>query len=1453
MPFIPTDAPRPLLSGAENIPSDPPRPNFITETIPAALRTENMIGSFVSKPKTRLEEGEFDYDPFDDIEGYEEFASAFIYAGSDFDKQRIKASIDRERKDREILAASGAGGFVAAIAASFVDPTILLPVGGSLKKGESLLRIANRTAIAGGAATVVQEAGLQATQELRTPEESAMNIAGATVLSGVLGGAIGAIVNKADAKRMAAELERDMELDGALDLADPFRSLPIGKSALKSSTSRASLSSAARNTADDIVDDLNANTLFLSDWASSAAKKTGRGDVAEAADIFEHLATRGVGAVDPTFRLMTNPVNGVRQIAMQLADIPLVLNKNRPTIQKLKRADGTVEERVIMGRPTEQSVENAIGRKEERLLGSTLKGVDEIYLRYLNGREARFGDRFGAGVMAATRQLSGKGKMTPREFGRQVSRAMRRGDTHEIPAVAEAAKFTRANFMKVLEDEAVELGMFGVERAPSPHPGEPDIYVPKRPDISATAQSYFGRFYNKKKIQRDRDGVINRLFEHYRKQRDADAQHAVELDMRIKDLTTNEIEDLRRQVQFGVNLKTSALKIAANKLREKAKQDAAAAAKKKETEVQLGAAQDRIDAMTQVREMSDEQLVYYSGLARDVVRGHAGERPERFTAWVRGQGGFNRAGGGFNNGPDMFGKASNSRETVFDYLSAGDVKDYNFSGRRLIQKGGKSPDYMREAAVEAGWLPEDASIDDLMDMLRRDLSGERIVHEDDFHILDHEDFLENVRHEAEEAGVDYSDPIQLGAWMEGEEFTKLSPFKKGKLQEALRRERYAMERFKGAKERSDEIADALHEADVYARSVQDHLPDLEAQIKEFKKILAKKLKARKLLERERNIAWRRGEVGDEDLLQNAKRTLQRIEGTPAGALSYDFADATSGLSKAGKARSAGLSGRFKSRRLTIHDLEIEDYLEDDFEMVLRATARGMIPDIELTRRFGSVDMELEMKAIADEYENVSARIDPAGAPINLKQRAGESDAEFTARQSAALGDAAMKAGKDKESLIAARDKAMSDIGAVRDRLRGVYRLPENPYSLGNRIIRVLKSVQHIRLMGGVTIASIPDPARVAFTHGFRNFSGVALESFTKGIKGYGAAMKEVEDAGSAFELLLDTRTMEMADLLDDYGRYSAMERGIAAAKANFGQLSLMAPWNHVMKSASGLVVQNRILQASADLLDGKLKAGDAEVLARLGIGEADARRIGELWREHGADGKIKSANTSAWDDDRLADVFHSALRKEIDRMIVSPGQEKPLFTSTPLGSLIFQFGAYNFAATQRVTLSYAQGLIGARDAHAAMAFVTQISLGMVVAAIKMQQAGKWEEVQDWGGRRWLAEGIDRSGVLGVMTYYNLMGERLTGGKVGLSAFAGEGVLSRYHTRNALGAFMGPSFGMGQDLFTASSAISAGEGFTEGDAAAMRRLLPYQNLFYMKWLFDQIEKTTLDLAGEEGAA
>ena len=174
--------------------------------------------------------------------------------------------------------------------------------------------------------------------------------------------------------------------------------------------------------------------------------------------------------------------------------------------------------------------------------------------------------------------------------------------------------------------------------------------------------------------------------------------------------------------------------------------------------------------------------------------------------------------------------------------------------------------------------------------------------------------------------------------------------------------------------------------------------------------------------------------------------------------------------------------------------------------------------------------------------------------------------------------------------------------------------------------------------------------------------------------------------------------------------------------------------------------------------------------------------------------------------------------------------------------MVGQFKSYSFASMNRVALA---GLQQA-DAHTMQGLASMVFLGSMVYAWKTKLAGK--KISD-DPRVWITEGIDRSGVTGWFFDVNNIVEKVTRGRVGVNALVGGPPMSRYASRNITGALLGPTFGMAQDLFQVSGALSTAE-IKPSDVHAMRRLLPLQNVPYLRGLFNQLENGVNSALGTE---
>jgi len=200
---------------------------------------------------------------------------------------------------------------------------------------------------------------------------------------------------------------------------------------------------------------------------------------------------------------------------------------------------------------------------------------------------------------------------------------------------------------------------------------------------------------------------------------------------------------------------------------------------------------------------------------------------------------------------------------------------------------------------------------------------------------------------------------------------------------------------------------------------------------------------------------------------------------------------------------------------------------------------------------------------------------------------------------------------------------------------------------------------------------------------------------------------------------------------------------------------------------------------------------------------------------------------------RAREVFRAAVAKEVDTIIVTPGvADKPLWMSTTEGRVIGQFKSFAMSATQRVMLLRLQQ----RDLATLNGLLLSVGAGMMVYAQKTLQSGK--PLSDDPGI-WLREGVDRSGVTGFLFDINNMSEKFTRNTIGINALTGGPTASRYASRNVAGALFGPTFGLTQTIGSITGA-AATQDVSQSDVKAMRRMVPYQNLFYLDKLFDAAE-------------
>lgn len=545
------------------------------------------------------------------------------------------------------------------------------------------------------------------------------------------------------------------------------------------------------------------------------------------------------------------------------------------------------------------------------------------------------------------------------------------------------------------------------------------------------------------------------------------------------------------------------------------------------------------------------------------------------------------------------------------------------------------------------------------------------------------------------------------------------------------------------------------------------------------------------------------DMENQDYRQIAGEIATRIQGSPDGRLPYDWKlgdGKKEGINSKGIAGTS-LRGPLRNRVFQIDDELIEEFLENDIEVLGARYVQNIAGDLELMRAFDDVNMDRQIKEIRDWWDK---ELDNPN--LTLKQ--------------------SKKMTKQKE-----QDEI--DIAGMRDRIRGVYGFQAD--NIWSRMGRSARDLNYLRLLGGVTISSLPDVARVVMAEGFVNTFSKGLIPLISNSKTTKLAQEELRRYDVGTDVLKSGKSEIIADVADYAQGGTIVERGLRAGVNQFGKFNLLDYWTAGMKQLHAVTMQTSIFDS---LSKGKYD----KRLARLGIDEETSKRMWQQVKKHGTktDG-IWLTNAKNWDEPNLEVIWGAAVRKESDRVIIIPGQEKPLFMSSEMGKTIGQFRSFIFSATQRIVIPAIQR----QDQNTLGGVASLIGMGIFSYYLKQKIAGRPISEDP---RVWAMEGIERSGIAGILGEINTTVEKISGNSLGLRPLLGVNEFaSKQVSRTVSESLLGPTLGsLLSTTVAATNAITSSGEMTESDIRTLRRLIPLQNLFYLRSAFNAAEKAANDL-------
>jgi hypothetical protein len=511
------------------------------------------------------------------------------------------------------------------------------------------------------------------------------------------------------------------------------------------------------------------------------------------------------------------------------------------------------------------------------------------------------------------------------------------------------------------------------------------------------------------------------------------------------------------------------------------------------------------------------------------------------------------------------------------------------------------------------------------------------------------------------------------------------------------------------------------------------------------------------------------------------------------------------------------AGPLQGRTLDIQDELIEQFLVNDPVKVAKAYLRDMVPQIEMVRRFGDRDMKARLDEIGDDFNILRERV---------RQSTPDQD-----KQSKALSKL-----DDQEKV------AKNALLRVRDRILG--KATKAPQTEGGRrivdVVRAWRSLVGAARLGTTALVSVPqDLARISSQYGFFPTMG-NLVKLTTSSDFRAMAKATARRAGSAVEVALARRVQDAFD--------GAVTEGWANTLAqSVYKYTGLNHWMDFSRTLNATLLEDRALKVARQLADGEpAKAFDRTRLAQLGLGDKELKAIAAQVDKHGGeiDG-LRTSGSGLWDDGNIARIYDAAILKESRQNVLQPGAANRVWwMDSELGKTIGQLKTFSLASANAYSGAIA-GAIGQREYAYAARFIGFMMIGGGLAHSLRSLAADTELPSTPGQFASLA--IQQSGLLGVLPdIISPVGRMLTrvGENVGAlepdsalsAAFGGS---SRYSDRNPISALGGPALGAGVDLWDiAFNRID--NGLSADDVHAIRRLLPFQNVWYLRRAINALE-------------
>jgi hypothetical protein len=505
------------------------------------------------------------------------------------------------------------------------------------------------------------------------------------------------------------------------------------------------------------------------------------------------------------------------------------------------------------------------------------------------------------------------------------------------------------------------------------------------------------------------------------------------------------------------------------------------------------------------------------------------------------------------------------------------------------------------------------------------------------------------------------------------------------------------------------------------------------------------------------------------------------------------------------------AGPLQQRTLNIADELIEPFLVNDPVRVLHSYVRELAPQIELARRFGDKDMKEAFEQVAQEFD--------------------------------VLRNQARAKGADSKRITQLEQQEKSTLEAllrIRERVNGrAGRISSSTSDGQRRLVELARGWRNIVAsgkLGATAITSIPsDLGRIVATHGFaRTFGRLTKFAVSPAVRTLSKV--QARRLGAAVEVTLASRVNVAFDGAITQGWTEGLANGVY-------KYTGLNHWTDFSRTLAASLLEDQVLKVADDVVAGRAVDAFARTrLASLGLDESALRAIAAEVKANGAtvDG-IRMSGSGNWRNAALAERYDAAVLKESRVLVMQPGAaNKVWWMDSETGRVLGQLKSFSLASPVRATMEAVQH-IGAGRYMRGGRFIGAMMVGGYLSHVFRQLvAGKLPETDP---AKAAGEAFSESSLGGVMP--DLAAP--LGRRVGLF-----GESARFSDANVASTFGGPAVGTAQDALEFAMTRSRG-GISASDLHMLRRLMPYQNVWWARRAINALEGESaegLDLKGAD---